>query len=108
MPETTATDPGFFELLYGKGKEVIDAMKKPLERKRLSRKFHAAHDDSIKIIGNAKDRQQVEFEKLADCDINKLITLEDEIAKAEHVQTTVKSLYFKAFGKSMVINDNDY
>lgn len=101
------TIEGLFDRLYGAGKEALDAMKKPLEKRKLSRKFKAAYDDTITKIQEAEENLQKTYEKLGDMSITELVKASQAIKDAREVQEIVKEEYLKLFGKELKVEEED-
>ena len=107
MNEQPVKKEGMFDKLYAKSKEALSAMKAPLEKRKLKRKFNSAYDQAIGKEQDALDKLNAEYEKLADMDISVLIQISRELNLAKEAQQIIKEQYEEVFGTALVIPAED-
>jgi len=98
---------GLFEKLYGAGKEVLDAINKPLVRKALKRKLASAFDDTIKRIATSEkelSKLRADFENY---DVNAILKHRQEINDCLLIQADLKAEYKELFDAEMKIEDEE-
>jgi hypothetical protein len=102
---------GWFNELYGKGADAIQAIKlaaqKPQEKGKLRRQLEAARDSAKGKIVEAELRLK-DLQEPGKFDVNQMLDLERDIAQLYKDIDFIEKHYQEAFGKPMkVLSDED-
>lgn len=97
---------GLFDTLYAAGKEVHDAVKKPLVKNKIKRKLSSAYDDASAKIGEAELKIQKVRENFEEYNINTILEQKKLIDQARDLQEEIKAEYRELFDKEMTLEED--
>lgn len=96
---TTKAKKSLFDTLYDGCDEAIKAMRKPLARKSLKRKFRSGYDDAQGKIDDAEIAIEDEVKKITKCDLSVCLEKKDEIRQLKEMQQDLSDLYAEIFSE---------
>ena len=96
-----AKEGSLFEKFYAAAEDIKKMAKKPIEERRLKRKFEAAYDDAENQKIDAEKELEESRMNISDYDINKIVEKARLMEELDAAQELIKKEYKEMFGEDL-------